>query len=268
MKNIMRLHEQLSYAKDTLYLVNALEKEIYKELEHFDGNGQEFVEDKILDCMITVFDEYLDNNAIDYVELACHLSNSTAGSWDDDKTITLTLAPNDHFCVDIGPTIDECKEYNSIAYDEYLKELFSNLVARVVGSFLHELQHSLQTLKANNDKPEKIFSYRSYNNKDKQKFYDKVNAGVLDIDYQTSPEEIDAFAVGDISRVISAMKDYDADEKKRYITNCFQTIAELGKKYITDKEAGANTIAIKSRHRYMKKLYKGLKDYLDNHIDK
>ena len=66
----MRLNEQLSYAKDTLQLVNELEKEIYKELEHFGGTGDEFVQDKILDCMIAVFDNYLDNNAIDYVELA------------------------------------------------------------------------------------------------------------------------------------------------------------------------------------------------------
>lgn len=263
----MRLNEQLSYAKDTLRLVNELEKEIYKELEHFGGTGDEFVQDKILDCMIAVFANYLDNNAIDYVELACHLSNSTAGSWDDNHTITLTLSPNDHYCADIGPTIDECIEYDSISYDEHLKELFSNLVTRVVGSFLHELQHSLQTLKANKDKPKKISIYRSYTNKDKQSFYDDMNSGLAELDYYASPEEIDAYSVGDVSRIIAVIKDFDEDDKKRYITNCFQTIAALGKKYITDKMAGSNPIAIKCRQRYMKKIYKGLKDYLDNHIE-
>ena len=103
----MLLNEQLSYAKDTLQLVNELEKEIYKELEHFGGTGDEFVQDKILDCMIAVFDNYLDNNAIDYVELACQLSNSTAGSWDDNHTITLTINPiGGKNNPTINPTID------------------------------------------------------------------------------------------------------------------------------------------------------------------
>ena len=195
------------------------------------------------------------------------MSNSTAGSWDDNHTITLTINPIGGLCADIGPTIDECKEYDSLSYDDYLKELFSKLITRLVGIFLHELQHSLQSYNANTDKQEKIFSYRSYTNKNKQAFYDKVNAGVLDIDYKSSPEEIDAHAVEDIAKVIANMKDFDTDDKKRYITKCFQTIASLGKKYITDKMAGSNQIAIKCRQRYMKKIYKGLKDYLDNHIE-
>jgi hypothetical protein len=261
---MLNITEQLSYAKDTLWLNNALEKEIYRQLITFKGNGTNFVKKNIVNSMQTIFSLYISKMDLD-VDISCIIGKTTAGSWDDDHTIILTLNPVDILCIGIGPAIDDAIEYDDI-HDLTLKELLDELIKALVGNFLHELQHYLQSTKANKDKSSKIYSYRSYNNKDKQNFYDKINAGILDIDYKTSPEEIDAFAIQAISEIISDMKTYDSHEQRLYITNCFQTIAAIGKKYISD-EFSDNKIAIKSRNRYMKKVYSGLKEYADHHLN-
>lgn len=259
--SIMKLTEKLSFAKDTLVLTKTLEKEIYQKLEHHTGSGDDFVYDELSTILQSTFANYKNNIGLTNVNIDVVGGDGGAEYEYETKTITITVSHDDISV--ISELIDEYSEdYYELKTNEEFIEAINYLTRQFCALFLHEAQHALQDYQSNYNST----AYRSYTNKNKSNFYDKINNGILDIDYYSSPEEIDAHAVQRISDVISQMKDFDSEEQRRYLTNCFQTIAALGKKYITTTMAGTNQIAIKSRNRYMKKIYIGLKDYLDNHI--
>ena len=84
------------------------------------------------------------------------------------------------------------------------------------------------------------------------------------MDYYASPQEIDAFAIGEVSYIIGKIQDFSKAKQLNMLEDFKKTIPDIVKKgYIYDDDVKANILADSVRKRYMKKIYTGIDQYMD-----
>lgn len=129
----------------------------------------------------------------------------------------------------------------------------------IVSLFAHEVTHAIQYSRSTKDDP-----YRSYTMRDQEAFHDKLEQGILDLDYYASPEEIDGYAHGDAMDTILAIdKNLPIQTQITNLRQKLKTITSTGTKY-AEFRSTPGQLNQRIVNRYLKKLYQEIDRHIGN----
>jgi hypothetical protein len=193
---------------------------------------------------------------------------SADGEYDHDVT---TIRINQNYIPVLGKAI-----YNSFSnhwFDTGFEEQssfevgdydFSGPITRVVEIWTHEITHGLQFIRSRMG----ILTYRSYFEKDKNKFYNILRGASNTKEYLGSPEEIGAFASETVYGIMKDIDDEDLDYQIIAISDLIKYSSGAAgtryRRFMDSKDPKEQKVL----RRFIKKVYMELDDRRDELLAK
>ena len=262
---LSELYERLGLATYTKEINDQLIDQFFKKIN--DKNKQDFINKLNMFVMSPVYSKFVKNVGFEKVlGVNCqsknipNICNAYFSATDESPLYGYVMIHTSNSCLEFKEldSIVESTPIQKLNTPQFIRTKLLPYFSYITSSFIHELTHYEQNQKSNGG------YYDSYTEKVKDDLERKLADGIADLDYYASPQEIDAFSVGEVSYFIGKIQDFPKSKQLDMLEDFKQKIPSIVKNgYISDEDTKSHELGVKIRERYIKKIYKGIDQYID-----